>query len=172
MVSSSTGNQLLRGSTEIRGSPVPESWSGQTLPETQPLWQSRENYPHRSKSERGLESIHHLKTLFHSTYVALHSSKSLRRNNYWILQSNPISKRCLHYFSKWNSEIREGFPSLYIVPIRQRLHQSVVISGSTDVGAMCGSVELLQLLAGVREKAGREREARQALEQARETQTK
>ena len=37
---------------------------------------------------------------------------------------------------------------------------------------MCGSVELLQLLAGVREKAGREREARQALEQARETQTK
>ncbi|CAI8036176.1 Tetratricopeptide repeat protein 21B [Geodia barretti] len=44
--------------------------------------------------------------------------------------------------------------------------------GSTDVGAMCGSVELLQLLAGVREKAGREREARQALEQARETQTK
>ena len=63
----------------------------------------------------------------------------------------------------------KGFPTLYnktkATPVR-------CVSGSTDVGAMCGSVELLQLLAGVREKAGRESEARQALEQARETQAK
>ena len=40
------------------------------------------------------------------------------------------------------------------------------------MGTLCGSVELLLLLAEVRERGGREKEGREALGQARETQAK